>query len=275
MAGPNGNPPEFTELRLDQLVIGDANARRRDITANLDDLVNSIRLHDLQQPIVVRPLPGDSKFEIIIGQRRYLAFKQLGRETIPAKIVRREMDDVQARAISFSENVVRQDLDPKDKSEVCAYLLNRLGSVKEVARYLGVSEPTVRKWLDYADVPESIKAMVTQKRITRGLATRIWVATQDEPKAREIAEYVAQRNPPKEAKERILTAAQELPGRSFDAILQRAERLAEREIITFVLDDHHSFIIRDASRRMDKEPSDISREVTIDWLDRYGMNPDK
>src|SRR5207244_5520739 len=103
-----------------------------------------IERHGLQQPIVVQRVPG-GKYEILIGQRRYLAYKQLRRKKIRAKIIATR-DPLAAKILSYSENVQRRDLAPRDKAEVCTYLLNELGSIRAVADEIGVSEQTVRKW---------------------------------------------------------------------------------------------------------------------------------
>src|SRR5206468_1759979 len=100
-----------------------------------------------------------SRYEILIGQRRYLAAKQLGWTHMPARVLSSSLDDLDAKILSLSENVQRRDLAPRDKADACVYLVGQLSSRQAVAQRLGVSEATVRRWLGYAAVPESLKAM--------------------------------------------------------------------------------------------------------------------
>lgn len=132
----------YQEISLDQLEVAEANVRRRELGADLDQLAHSMATFGLQQPIVVQP-KGD-RYEILIGQRRYSAAKQLGWTTIPARILAEALDPIAAKIVSFSENVQRRDLAPKDKADVCRFLLDRLGTVRRVSEHIGISEQTWR-----------------------------------------------------------------------------------------------------------------------------------
>lgn len=258
---------EYREIPLDDLVISDDNVRRRDIIADVGDLARSIGIHGLQQPIVVQK-KGD-KYEILIGQRRFLAFRELGRDKIPARIIPEELPELEAKAASFSENVHRRDLSSRDKGDVCRYLRDRLGSVKAVADYIGVSLPTVYKWLGYEAVPESIKRRVDDRKITPSQAVRLWTSLEDEGKATEIADIIGRDSPPPLVRDRILTAAEEQPKRSVTSILRRADEMQQELEITFVLPIHWSRAIDMASDKLQRDRNDIARDATIEWLEEH------
>lgn len=262
-------PGHYDSVPLDKLVISDSNVRRRAITADVDELARNIDMHGLQQPIVVWEEAG--KFEILIGQRRYLAAKQLGWKDIPARILDEPLDEMEAKVASFSENTLRRDLEPRDKADVCQYLYDRLESVRAVAEHVGVSEPTVRKWLGYAAVPESLKTLVDEGGISRGQAQRLWAGVPDEAKAVEVARLITEKNPPSQDQSRIITAAEELPSRSIETIVERAEELKTLLDIHFILPEQWSRAMDMASKRLDREASDIARDATIEWLDRAGF----
>lgn len=224
-----------------------------------------MRRYGLQQPIVVQPR-GD-KLEILIGQRRYLAAQQLNWDSIAARVLDTPFSDIDAKIVSFAENVQRRDLAPQDKADVCLYLMNELRSVRAVAEHVGVSEVTVRKWLGYGAVPPAIRQLVDDKRISVPLATRIAQTIEDPQTALELARQIATEAPPKEARERLLTAAEELPARPIERIRERADELKNRVEITFILPERWSRGLEAAARDLEREPDDIAREATIRWLE--------
>jgi ParB family chromosome partitioning protein len=269
----NNSDDTYTNIPLDQLTVSDSNVRRRDIIADVDELSKNIEKHELQQPIVVQPADG-GKYEIVIGQRRYLAYKQLRKPTIPAKVVSR-LDPLTATVLSFSENVQRRDLAPRDKAEACLYMLHELKSIRAVAEELGISELTVRKWVGYAGVPEELKSRVEEGKITRGQASRIWHAVSEVNQAVVISDLIAEEQPAKEERERIFTAAEELPDQPIATIRRRAKELENQLDISFVLPEKWTKLIVQAADESDREPSDIARDATIEWLQVHLLFADR
>lgn len=128
----NKRIPKIVPIPLDNIDIGDWNVRHRDITAGLDDLAASLDKYGQLQPISVFAKKG--RFEIVIGQRRYLAAKQLRWSNILAMILPPGISKREAMILSLIENSQRRDLTIKDKEEACKYLLHELGSISAVAR---------------------------------------------------------------------------------------------------------------------------------------------
>lgn len=265
-------PTQVTEfrvqdIRLDDLMVSPSNVRKREITADIDDLAFSMATYGLQQPIVVQP--RGTRYEILIGQRRFLAAKKLRWETLPAKVLPEPLSELGAKIVSFSENAQRRDLAPRDKAEVCEYLYRELGSVRAVAQRLGISEPTVRKWLGYAGVPAPLKDLVEQGRITRPVATRIAEHVPDEAQALAIATRLANEGPPAEQRERILDAVEEDPERPVEVIFQKAQEAREQTLIVFALPPSWTNAMRLAEREYTRSAGDIARDATIEWLTRF------
>lgn len=254
---------EVKPIPLTDLDISELNVRRREITADLDDLIESLDRFGLQQPIVVTP--KGNRFSIIIGQRRFLAAKHLGWEKIPALVREESLDEVEATIISFSENIQRRELSAGDKADACRLLMDRLGSVREVATNLGVSQRTVRKWLGYAGVPDYVKAFVQPGRLTVAQATRIASTIEDEDTAVAVARRLAE-EPTKENQNRVLDSAEELPGRSASAIFRRAEERGFVREIFFELTESSARAMDDASQDKEIEANDLAREATVKWL---------
>ncbi len=202
----------------------------------------------------------------MIGQRRYLAAKQLGWPDIYARITKEDLNEFDAKVASFSENVQRRDLSPRDKADTCLYLLERFQTPRAVAQYLGISEQTVRKWLGYAVVWEGLKELVDRRIITRAMAMRLFQHVPDEEKAIALGLRIGQMRPAKAHRDRILAAIEESPDSSVDAILRRADEKKYQIKITFVLPEKWALAIGRAAKHLEINPSDIARDATIEWL---------
>ena len=250
-------------LPLEDLDISELNVRRREITADLDDLAKSMAKFGLQQPIVVEP-KGD-RFAVVIGQRRYLAAKQLGWDQMPALILSRPLERIEATLFSFSENIQRRDLSARDKAEACSYLRAELGSVSAVAEALGITPQTVRKWLGYDAVPEAVKDLVQPRGLTVQQAIRIAQHVDDEQAAVDIARRVAE-NPLKEDRDRVLESVAEFPGRSVETIFRRAAEKKYQKHISFILTESSARAIEEAAKTQSTEADDIAMSATIQWL---------
>lgn len=123
---------------------------RKDLSAggedsSLDDLARSIAEQGLLNPPTLRKTPTN-RYEAIAGQRRILAARKLGWSEIPA-IVRSDLTDAQAVALSLIENVQRADMSPMDKARAYEALKDQYGNVAAVSKQTAVSQPTIRKYL--------------------------------------------------------------------------------------------------------------------------------
>ena len=101
---------EYRDIPLDDLVIGKGQVRTQSPGKEVEDLARSIESQGLLQPIVVCVARERSKWEILTGQRRFLAHKQLKRNVISAAVLDERVDEGQAKAISITENLVRRQL---------------------------------------------------------------------------------------------------------------------------------------------------------------------
>ena len=254
---------EVKPIRLSDLDISPSNVRKQNVTADLDSLAASLKEFGLLQPIVVHERVD--RYTVIVGQRRYLAAKQLGWERIPAFVLNRPFDQEQSTILSLSENIQRRDLSARDQAEACAYLLEHLGTILKVAAALAVSTRTVHRWLGYRAVPEPIKTFVDEGRLSRGQATRIASHVEDEETAVAIAARVASENNPT-LRARVLESADELPGRSAETIFRRAEEKSRELRLTIHLPETAALAMSRASDGEQIEPEEIVVNATLQWL---------
>ena len=254
---------EVKHIKLTDLDISPFNVRKQNVTADLDALAASLQEFGLLQPIVVQS--NGSRYDVVVGQRRYLAAKQLRWDTVPAFVLERQFDREQSTILSLSENIQRRDLSARDQQEACAYLLERLGTISKVAEALDVSTTTVRRWLGYHVVPEPIKVFVDEGRLSRDLATRIASHVENVDTAIAIAEQIASENNPV-VRARVLESADELPGRSAETILRRAEEKSRELRLTIHLPESAALAIGRASDDEQIEPEAIALNATLQWL---------
>jgi ParB family chromosome partitioning protein len=163
------------ELPIKDLVIERFQVRKQNVGENLDDLAASIEKYGLLQPIVVcksEQQPG--KWEIVCGQRRYLAHKQiLNRRTIFAGIINHHIDYEEGLALSATENVLRLDMTRKDLIDLCADLFKKYLSIKDVADETKLPYHIVRQYICFDGLPTDLQKKVNQNEINVNLAMKV------------------------------------------------------------------------------------------------------
>jgi ParB family chromosome partitioning protein len=126
------------------------------------ELAESIRESGLQQPIKVRPVNG--RYEIVFGDRRYLAHKLLELKTIKAIVT--EMDDQETVVIRGIENLQRENLSPSEEA-ACYKILKEEGclSIPQIAKKTGKTYITIQRYLRFAACSEEVRRAVDQKKL--------------------------------------------------------------------------------------------------------------
>lgn len=166
---------EFIELPLDDLVIGKGQSRTGDVGKDIDELARSIEAQGLLQPIVVCQSEQDGKWEILTGQRRFLAHKKLKRDKIAAKILDERVGEGDAKAISITENLVRRNLSKKELIDGITHLYNFYGgTIKAVVEATGISTTKVREYVKYPRLPAELK-----QKVNAGLDIKVALKAHD------------------------------------------------------------------------------------------------
>ena len=137
---------------------------------NLNDLTNSIKERGILQPIIVRKSNDDkSKFEIIAGERRWLAAQKAGLHTVPVVIT--EADDLKSLEFAIVENVQRHDLNPLEEAQGYKRLIDEFNYDQEkVSKFIGKSRSHITNSLRLVTLPLEVIKLIETQKLTAGHA---------------------------------------------------------------------------------------------------------
>ena len=138
--------------------------------SSLEDLTNSIKERGIIQPIIVRKSKDDnSKFEIIAGERRWLAAQKAGVHNVPVVIA--EADDLKSLEFAIVENVQRHDLNALEEAQGYKRLIDEFDYDQEkVSKFIGKSRSYITNALRLLTLPIEILKFIEERKITSGHA---------------------------------------------------------------------------------------------------------
>ena len=161
----------------------------------LAELAESIRAQGVLQPILVRPITidGQTRYEIVAGERRWRASQLAGQRTIPALV--REMSPEQALAIALIENLQREDLNPMEEAAGFKELRDRFGlSQEEISSRVGKSRSAVANTLRLFNLPGEIQEDLHSGRMTQGHA-RPLLAVESPEALKQLRQWILELDP--------------------------------------------------------------------------------
>ncbi len=138
--------------------------------SNLQDLINSIKERGIIQPIIVRKSKDKvSKFEIIAGERRWLAAQKTGLHQVPVVVT--EADDLKSLEFAIVENVQRQDLNPLEEAQGYKRLIDEFSYDQEkVSKFIGKSRSHISNSLRLLTLPNEVIKLIEEQKISAGHA---------------------------------------------------------------------------------------------------------
>ncbi len=157
-------------LPISDLVPNKYQPRKNFDKANLEDLTNSIKERGMIQPIVVRKSDGNEKnFEIIAGERRWLAAQRAGLHNVPVVIT--EADDLKSLEFAIVENVQRHDLNPLEEAQGYKRLIDEFAYDQEkVSKFIGKSRSYIANALRILTLPSDVIKLIEAQKLTAGHA---------------------------------------------------------------------------------------------------------
>ena len=161
---------ETNKVSIKDIVRNKFQPRKNFSKDSLEELTNSIKEQGIIQPIVVRPDKSiNGKYEIIAGERRWLASQNAGLHEVPVVIL--DVDDVKSLEFAIVENVQRQDLNPIEESRGYKKLVDDFSyNQDKLSKFIGKSRSYIANSLRLLSLPEEILEMVENKILSAGHA---------------------------------------------------------------------------------------------------------
>ena len=158
------------QLPISDLIPNKYQPRKIFDESNLEDLKNSIKERGMIQPIIVRKSNKDKlKFEIIAGERRWIAAQRAGLHNVPVVIT--EADDLKSLEFAIVENVQRHDLNPLEEAQGYRKLIDEFGYDQEkVSKFIGKSRSHISNSLRLLSLPEEVIKFIEAQKLTAGHA---------------------------------------------------------------------------------------------------------
>ena len=162
--------PQKNHLAISDLTPNKFQPRKIFDESNLEDLAKSIKERGMIQPIIVRESNDDkSKFEIIAGERRWLAAQRAGLHNVPVVVT--EADDLKSLEFAIVENVQRHDLNPLEEAQGYKRLIDEFSYDQEkVSKFIGKSRSHITNSLRLLTLPDEVIKLIETQKLTAGHA---------------------------------------------------------------------------------------------------------
>ena len=216
-------------LKIDRIIANSNQPRKYFDKDKMSELKESIKNSGLLQPITVRKISG-GKYEIIAGERRYRACRELGMENIPA--IEINTGDARGYELSVLENIQREDLNPIEEAESYLMLMEVYGYTQEkLSEKLGKNRSSLSNKIRILKLPGNVKELVKSRELSYGHA-RTLLALSDENQIIELAKEVIEKKysvRETEKKVKIILEKNTFSNFSFSNILSDKRRKTENK----------------------------------------------
>ncbi|MEZ6046326.1 MAG: ParB/RepB/Spo0J family partition protein [Planctomycetaceae bacterium] len=185
-----GIGPDANHIDVELIERNPSQPRKQFNEVAMNDLSQSIKMHGLLQPVLVRPHEG--KYQLIAGERRWLAAKQAGLTAIPCRVL--ELSDQYVAEAALEENLKREDLNALEKGEAFKEMLDRFSlRVEDLAARMSMDRSTVTNLIRLLDLSEPVKEELRNDRITNGHARALLAVADHEAQANLCQQIISQK----------------------------------------------------------------------------------
>ncbi|OWW18211.1 ParB/RepB/Spo0J family partition protein [Noviherbaspirillum denitrificans] len=214
-------------LNVTQMQAGKYQPRTRMDEGALQELAASIKAQGLMQPILVRPVNGDGRYEIIAGERRFRAAQIAGLSEVPVLV--KDVDDQAAAAMALIENIQREDLNPLEEAQGIHRLISDFDFTHEqAAGAVGRSRSAVSNLLRLLNLAKPVQTMLMAGDIDMGHA-RALLAVDSATQITLANQIVAKRMSVREAEKLVVRATTEQSGSTTRATKEKSRDIARLE----------------------------------------------
>lgn len=266
--------PESQKLPIDKISTGNWNVRTLEKGKGIEELAESIENYGLLQPVVV--VKDANKLELIIGQRRLLAFQELVKQghskfsEIPAIILEVKPDEEKLKILSLSENIHRVELNRADIVEVISFLYKKYNkSAKKVATILGKSIPYVYDHLKIQDAPDEVKQMLSRRELTKADVKRVMeIAPDSKEKMISLAKEMKKLTP--HERKRLAEIGKIKSKSEVNELVKEAKKPHVEEKIIVPLDPSLIKALDSAVKEIGLTREEIAKKALEEWLGNKG-----
>ncbi|MCB1176444.1 MAG: ParB/RepB/Spo0J family partition protein [Leptospiraceae bacterium] len=190
VASEHAGNSNLKDIKISDISLNPNQPRKTFRPETISELAETIKLHGLIQPIVVKKI--NRGYQLIAGERRLRACREAGFVKIPAII--KDYSEKESIEVALLENIQREDLNPIEEGLAYHTIGEKLGlKTSEIAARVGKNRSTVANLIRLLQLPENVKELVAQKKLSEGQA-RPLLSIGDKRKLAETAEKIIELN---------------------------------------------------------------------------------
>ncbi|SHM18271.1 ParB family protein [Caldanaerovirga acetigignens] len=227
-----GRKSEIINIPVDAIKPNPYQPRKNFDDKSLQDLIDSIKIYGVLQPIVVRRM-GKNEYELIAGERRWRACLQAGLKEIPAVV--RDVKETDSAIMALIENLQRENLNFIEEAEGYRQLIDEHGLTQEqLAERLGKSQSTIANKIRILKMPEDILKIISQENLTERHA-RALLKLPEESLQREILKKIVE-------KKLNVRQTEELVERTLQKLHEKKDKIGNKRMLKVAIKDIRIFI---------------------------------
>jgi|SRR5450432_71511 ParB family transcriptional regulator, chromosome partitioning protein len=247
-SAPSGSTGAPLEIAVDLIDANPYQTRRKLREEALNELVESIKASGVIQPVVLRPA-ANGRYQLVAGERRWMASKRAGKSTIPAVV--RQISNEQAMEITIIENLQREDLNPMEQARAFERLSREFGLTQEqIATRTGKDRTSIANFIRLMKLPPSIQESLEAGTLSFGHGKVLMGLAGFPDHLEQAAKEVL-------AKQLSVRQTEELVAKLLDP----EKQVEKPEAVTKAIDPN----VREAQRSLER-----SLGVKVDIQDRHG-----